>query len=126
MKKPIVILENGGSTIKVGLANRGRGKDPRYARRGIECFLLEFADLKGAFRFYRIIQNAVIRSKGDKVTYIGHEFEACQDFASLHYRLPFEKVGEQSNRIAEAEMKRLLGVCRRLGRPKGSLGRDIL
>ncbi|TEB40080.1 actin-related protein Arp6 [Coprinellus micaceus] len=63
MKKPIVILENGGSTIKVGLANRGRGKDPR------------------------IIQNAVIRSKGDKVTYIGHEFEACQDFASLHYRL---------------------------------------
>ncbi|KAJ3547053.1 hypothetical protein NMY22_g1812 [Coprinellus aureogranulatus] len=67
MKKPTVLLENGGSTIKVGLVNRGRWKEPR------------------------LIQNAVIRSKGDKATYIGHEFEACQDFASLHFRLPVEK-----------------------------------
>lgn len=37
MKKPIVILENGGSTIKVGLVNRGRGKDPRY-RLGAQSF----------------------------------------------------------------------------------------
>ncbi|RXW25338.1 hypothetical protein EST38_g470 [Candolleomyces aberdarensis] len=30
-------------------------------------------------------------NRGDKATYIGHEFEACKDFASLHYRLPIEK-----------------------------------
>lgn len=33
-----------------------------------------------------------MRSKGDRATYIGHELESCRDFASLHYRLPFEKV----------------------------------
>lgn len=41
---------------------------------------------------YRIITNAVVRSKGDKRTYFGHELEQCTDFASLHYRLPFERV----------------------------------
>jgi hypothetical protein len=40
----------------------------------------------------RIIPNAVIRSKGDKRTYFGHEMEQCRDYSSLHYRLPFEKV----------------------------------
>ena len=40
----------------------------------------------------RIIPNAVVRSKGDKMTYFGHELERCRDYSSLHYRLPFEKV----------------------------------
>ncbi|KZP07507.1 actin-domain-containing protein [Athelia psychrophila] len=39
----------------------------------------------------RIIQNVVVRSKGDKKTYFGHEIDQCQDFSSLHYRMPFEK-----------------------------------
>ncbi|OCH91599.1 actin-like protein Arp6 [Obba rivulosa] len=39
----------------------------------------------------RIIPNAVVRSKGDKTTYIGHEITKCEDHSSLHYRLPFEK-----------------------------------
>ncbi|TFK27592.1 actin-like protein ARP6 [Coprinopsis marcescibilis] len=65
MKRNIVVLDNGGSTIKAGLVNSDR--EPR------------------------IIPNAVIRSKGDKATYIGHEFALCKDYASLHYRLPIEK-----------------------------------
>ncbi|KAJ2917005.1 hypothetical protein MD484_g3425, partial [Candolleomyces efflorescens] len=70
MKDPIIVLDNGGSTIKAGLVgNRRKEVEPSS----------------------RIIQNAVIRSKGDKASYIGHEFEACKDFASLHYRLPIEK-----------------------------------
>lgn len=44
----------------------------------------------------RVISNAVIRSKGDKTTYYGHEFERCRDYSSLHYRLPFEKVRKYS------------------------------
>jgi actin-related protein 6 len=39
----------------------------------------------------RLILNTVVRSKGDKSTYVGHELEDCRDRASLHYRLPFEK-----------------------------------
>ncbi len=35
---------------------------------------------------------AIIRSKGDKMTYFGHELAQCKDFSSLNYRLPFEKV----------------------------------
>ncbi|KAF4590261.1 Actin- protein 6 [Pleurotus pulmonarius] len=62
----IIVLDNGASTIKAGLANSD-------------------------YEHPRIIPNAVVRSKGDKTTYIGHEFEQCQDHASLHYRLPFEK-----------------------------------
>ncbi|KAK7462277.1 Actin-related protein 6 [Stygiomarasmius scandens] len=38
-----------------------------------------------------IIPNAIVKSKGDKATYFGHEIEKCKDYSSLHYRLPFEK-----------------------------------
>lgn len=41
---------------------------------------------------YRVIQNAIVRSKGDKTTYFGQEFADCKDFSSLNYRLPIEKV----------------------------------
>ncbi|KAJ6574470.1 actin-related protein Arp6 [Mycena capillaripes] len=39
----------------------------------------------------RIIANAVVRSKGDKATYISHELESCKEYSSLSYRLPLEK-----------------------------------
>ncbi|KAF9013049.1 actin family [Cyathus striatus] len=65
-----LILDNGASTIKTGIA--GDEQYPRLSR-------------------LRIVQNAVIRSKGDKTTYFGHEFDNCRDYASLHYRLPCEK-----------------------------------
>ncbi|PPQ95265.1 hypothetical protein CVT26_014839 [Gymnopilus dilepis] len=65
MRKPVIVLDNGASTIKVGIAQ----KDPDP----------------------RIIPNAVVRSKGDKMTYFGHEIVRCKDYSSLHYRLPFEK-----------------------------------
>ncbi|KAG8214390.1 actin-domain-containing protein [Butyriboletus roseoflavus] len=61
-----VVLDNGGSTIKAGVV----GSDDETVR---------------------IIPNAIVRSKGDKATYIGHEIARCRDFSSLHYRLPFEK-----------------------------------
>uniref|UniRef100_A0A0W0GCX3 Actin-like protein ARP6 n=1 Tax=Moniliophthora roreri TaxID=221103 RepID=A0A0W0GCX3_MONRR len=38
-----------------------------------------------------LVPNAIIRSKGDKATYFGHEIEKCRDYSSLHYRLPLEK-----------------------------------
>ncbi|KAF8625937.1 hypothetical protein AX17_006663 [Amanita inopinata Kibby_2008] len=63
---PIVILDNGASTIKAGVSTS--------------------ADIEPT-----IIPNAVIRSKGDKRTYFGHDFEHCKDYSSLHFRLPFEK-----------------------------------
>ncbi|KAF8624406.1 hypothetical protein AX15_005887 [Amanita polypyramis BW_CC] len=66
MDLPIVVLDNGASTVKAGLV--GAADDE-----------------------VRLIPNAVIRSKGDKVTYFGHEFDRCRDYSSLHYRLPFEK-----------------------------------
>ncbi|KAG6900146.1 hypothetical protein C0993_002295 [Termitomyces sp. T159_Od127] len=66
MDPPVVVLDNGASTIKAGFANR---KDQRP----------------------RIIPNAVVRSKGDKMTYFGHEFVKCKDYSSLNYRLPLEK-----------------------------------
>ncbi|KIM40974.1 hypothetical protein M413DRAFT_72674 [Hebeloma cylindrosporum] len=65
MQRQLIILDNGASTIKVGILN----KDPEP----------------------RIITNAVVRSKGDKMSYFGHEIALCKDYSSLHYRLPFEK-----------------------------------
>ncbi|KAF8886226.1 actin-related protein Arp6 [Gymnopilus junonius] len=65
MAKQVIVLDNGASAIKVGIAR----KDPEP----------------------RIIPNAVVRSKGDKMTYFGHEIARCKDYSSLHYRLPFEK-----------------------------------
>ncbi|KAH9949784.1 actin family [Amylocystis lapponica] len=62
----VVIVDNGGHTVKAGVLGV---HDDRP----------------------RLIPNAIVRSKGDKTTYFGHELEKCRDFASLHYRLPFEK-----------------------------------
>ncbi|OJA12187.1 hypothetical protein AZE42_03943, partial [Rhizopogon vesiculosus] len=39
----------------------------------------------------RLIPNAIVRSKGDKTTYFGHQLQRCRDYSALHYRLPFEK-----------------------------------
>jgi hypothetical protein len=69
MESPVIVLDNGAATIKVGIVDR-----------------------HGSFQGPRIIPNAVVRSKGDKLTYFGHEFARCKDYSSLHYRLPFEKV----------------------------------
>lgn len=62
----VIILDNGASTIRAGVVGV-HNSDPR------------------------VIANAIVRSKGDKATYIGHELEKCRDYSSLHYRLPFEK-----------------------------------
>ncbi|KXN84331.1 Actin-like protein ARP6 [Leucoagaricus sp. SymC.cos] len=66
-----VVIDNGAHTIKAGI------------QKGLPRFIGSVTN--------RIIPNAVIRSKGDKATYFGHEFERCSDYSSLHYRLPFEK-----------------------------------
>lgn len=42
-----------------------------------------------------MIPNAIVRSKGDKTTYFGHQLARCRDYSALHYRLPFEKVRYQ-------------------------------
>ncbi|KAJ7468244.1 actin-related protein Arp6 [Mycena galericulata] len=63
----LLVLDNGGSTIKAGLVGHPTADEPR------------------------IVVNAVVRSKGDKATYIGHEFDRCKDYSSLSYRLPLEK-----------------------------------
>ncbi|KAF8182292.1 actin-related protein Arp6 [Pholiota molesta] len=62
---PAIVLDNGASTIKAGIV--GYDTEPR------------------------VISNAIVRSKGDKATYFGHEITQCRDYSSLHYRLPFEK-----------------------------------
>lgn len=54
-------------------------------------------------RVSRIIPNAVVRSKGDNSTYIGHELVKCRDFTSLRFRLPFEKVGSHHDHLSGAE-----------------------
>ncbi|KAJ7582804.1 actin-related protein Arp6 [Mycena floridula] len=64
---PTIILDNGAATIKAGVLNEGEDVLPR------------------------LIPNAIVRSKGDKKTYFGHEIERCKDYASLNYRLPLEK-----------------------------------
>ncbi|GAW02679.1 actin-related protein Arp6 [Lentinula edodes] len=69
MKNNIVILDNGASTIKAGIAS------------GV------LAEQEAV----RLVPNAIVRSKGDKATYFGHEIAKCKDYSSLHYQLPFEK-----------------------------------
>ena len=81
-----IVLDNGASTIKVGIVNKD--EQPRLVYLKTLCHSLIF----GKKNQIRIIPNAVIRSKGDKSTYFGHELTQCKDYSSLHYRLPFEKV----------------------------------
>ncbi|KAF9026471.1 actin-related protein Arp6 [Hymenopellis radicata] len=70
LRIPTVVLDNGASTVKCRAVSAHGEPLPM-----------------------RIVPNAIIRSKGDKTIYFGHEFttERCRDFASLSYRLPFEK-----------------------------------
>ncbi|THU92450.1 actin-like protein ARP6 [Dendrothele bispora CBS 962.96] len=67
----IVILDNGAFSIKTGTTSSKTSKKNT--------------------NHPRVIPNAIVRSKGDKTTYFGHEIENCRDYSSLHYRLPFEK-----------------------------------
>ncbi|PCH39816.1 actin-like protein ARP6 [Wolfiporia cocos MD-104 SS10] len=65
-KSATVVADNGASTIKAGVMGVHDANS-------------------------RVITNAIVRSKGDKTTYIGHELGNCRDYSSLHYRRPFEK-----------------------------------
>ncbi|CAA7262815.1 unnamed protein product [Cyclocybe aegerita] len=62
---PTIVLDNGAYSVKAGVV--GQHQDPL------------------------IIPNAIVRSKGDKKTYFGHELAQCRDYSSLHFRLPFER-----------------------------------
>jgi len=85
MSRSLIVLDNGAHTAKVGVA--GKNQQPMYGH----AFSLGYTRLLTWFP--RIIPNAVVRSKGDKRVYFGHEIAQCKDYSSLHYRLPFEKVG---------------------------------
>jgi len=85
MSFPIIVLDNGASAVKAGLA----GTTDDHLRFCSLPLRLSSVFIHG---LARIVPNTVIRSKGDKATYFGHEFESCRDYSSLHYRLPFEKV----------------------------------
>ncbi|KAJ7624808.1 actin-domain-containing protein [Roridomyces roridus] len=63
----LLVLENGACSTKAGIVDHPTALEPR------------------------IVTNAVVRSKGDKATYVGHEFDRCKDYSSLSYRLPLEK-----------------------------------
>ncbi|KAL5501343.1 ARP6_2 [Sanghuangporus vaninii] len=70
---PVLVLDNGASTIKTGIVAPGGHEEPLAADA-------------------RIVTNAIVRqTKGEKKTYFGHEFDRCRDFSSLHFRLPFER-----------------------------------
>lgn len=49
---------------------------------------------------FRIIPNAIVRSKGDRKTYVGDQLSQGRDFSGLFYKLAFEK-GLLSNWEAE-------------------------
>lgn len=84
-KTSIVVVDNGAATIKLGVVHGKAKVVPRFVRS-------VYAARTMLITFDRIVQNAIVRSKGDKTTYIGQEIGSCRDFSSLHYRLPFEKV----------------------------------
>jgi actin-related protein 6 len=75
---------------------------------------------------HRVISNAIVRSKGDKATYFGHEITQCRDYSSLHYRLPFEKVCSEIH-FPHLRLIRPgpLGISGRLGRAEGDMGRYL-
>jgi actin-related protein 6 len=84
MDTPVCVLDNGASTIKAGIAN-SEVENTRFVSTTHLAIILDDASRT-------IVPNAVVRSKGDKKIYLGHEVEHCVDYSSLHYRLPFEKV----------------------------------
>ncbi|KAJ7895533.1 actin-related protein Arp6 [Mycena olivaceomarginata] len=55
----VLVLDNGACAIKAGLSDQSSAGAPR------------------------IIANAVVRSKGDKTTYIGHELDRCKDYSPI-------------------------------------------
>ncbi|KAG8928772.1 Actin- protein 6 [Tulasnella sp. 418] len=66
MACPVLVLDNGASTIKAGYAS-SESDAPMS------------------------IPNAIVRSKADKKMYIGPDMINCHDYFALHYRLPFDR-----------------------------------
>ncbi|KAG8470266.1 hypothetical protein KFE25_008687 [Diacronema lutheri] len=73
----IVVLDNGGHTCKAGFAGQ---VDPK-----------------------RIVPNLIAKSKAERKTFVGDQFDACTDFSGLQYRLALEK-GYPINWETEAEV----------------------
>mmetsp|Transcript_49952 Transcript_49952/g.116998 ORF Transcript_49952/g.116998 Transcript_49952/m.116998 type:complete len:454 (-) Transcript_49952:158-1519(-) len=63
--KGIVVLDNGGHTCKAGFAGEAEPK--------------------------RIVPNLIARSKAERKTYVGDQFDSCADFSGLQYKLSLEK-----------------------------------
>ena len=102
-KHHTVVVDNGASSIKLGIVGRGDTVP-------------------------RIIPNAIIRSKGDKTTYFEQEFEQCKDFSSLNYRLPFERVCISPLwmfLVRDKVFTATIGLPCRLGRAEGDMGWSI-
>ena len=81
------LLDNGAHSIKLG-----HDHEPRYPP--FVFLVLQESVKNHTLQSHpsSVFQNAIIRSKGDKQTYYGHEIPLCRDRSSLHYRLPCEKV----------------------------------
>jgi len=77
----LFLLDNGAHSIKAGHEHEPRHFLSPYTKK-----------TNDNTRTSSVFQNAVVRSKGDKQSYYGHEIPLCSDKSSLHCRLPFEKV----------------------------------
>lgn len=86
MRAPVLVLDNGASTIKTSVVTGEGVYEPRCVAMNARMFFMCSVNILS------IIPNAVVRSKADKRWYFGHELAECRDYSSLHYRLPFERV----------------------------------
>lgn len=130
MVKKTVIVDNGAYSIKLGLSTHPQAL-PRCATKSCCSFIIIRFSRMGTHSnllALRSVLNAVVRSKGDKAIYVGDEIQSCGDFASLHFRLPFEKVCRDWKRwwlVMGLEFSVYIGISCWLGCWESHLGSGI-
>lgn len=50
------------------------------------------------------VPNSIVRGKHDRRNFVGDELKNCQNYSSLYYRLPFEKVMKMGLSSIQAEL----------------------
>lgn len=101
---PILILDNGASTIKAGLASDPAYSAPRCAR----LALLPAPEDRpltpeGSPPCRRLFPNSWARSKEEKRTFVADELDQARDLSALNYRSPFDRVRAPSPSRARDE-----------------------
>lgn len=99
--QPVIVLDNGGSSCKIGLAGQSEPYRHENAARtcvkpsciSLSCQQRSYRDTYKHMLACRVFPNAIGRAKGERQSFVGDQLLSYRDASSLVLRRPFDRSG---------------------------------